>query len=343
MKTRILLSFLLAFCFVGVGFAQSNTESEAGTTGSMHLLVPVTARTVGMGNTLASGLKGANAIEQIFSNPAGLAANTGTTALFSRMNYVADIGVNHVGVAQSFGTSSAALTFTNWNFGDIPLQTELSPDPNSVTYTAGYTTLGLSFARQVTDRIAAGVTAKVVNERIDDMSQTTVAFDGGMTYIVGESGLRFGVSLQNFGPKSAFTGTGLNRYSRNPSAPGNAAQTNYLLEAEAFPLPSTLSFGAAYTKSLAGDINATLAGSFKSTGLGPDAFGGGVELGFKNLFFVRGGYQLYSAQDASMYTGLNAGAGLNLNLSGLELSIDYAYRQVEYFSAPQLLTVGVKF
>jgi hypothetical protein len=339
MKTKILYSFLLAFFLVGSAFAQ-----EQGTTGAMHLLVPTTARTIGLGTTLASGLKNMNPLEALNGNPAGLALNTGTAAMFSRVNYVADIGINNFGVAQNFGQSSAALTFTSWNYGEIPRQTEAVPEiADGVTYGASNTTIGLAYARQMTDRISAGVNIQLVNEQIDDMSSSRLAIDGGMTYVVGESGLRFGVSLQNFGPKSGFSGSGLNRFAKITTQSPNAAQTNFALQGESFELPSALNFGAAYTKTLAGDINATVAGNFRSLGLGPDNFSGGLELGFKNLFYVRGGYSVTGANaDQTMFSGLSYGAGLNLGLGGTQLSVDYAYRATKYFSAPQTITVGVK-
>lgn len=340
MKTKILLNFLLAFFLVGGAFAQ-----EQGTTGAMHLLVPTTARTIGLGTSLTSGLKNMNALEALNANPAGLASNSGTSALFSRVNYVADIGINSFGVAQNFGQTSGALTFSSWDYGDIPRQTEDVPEiSEGLNFGATSTTIGVSLARQLTDRIAAGFTVKLANEKIDDMSSSRVAIDGGMSYQVGESGLRFGVALQNFGPKASFGGEGLNRFSKIANQPTNAAQTNFSLKGEEFELPSALSFGAAYTKTLAGDINATLAGNFRSLGLGPDNFTGGLELGYKNLFYVRGGYVMDAAggNDANMFSGLSYGAGLNLNLGGSQLSVDYAYRATNYFTAPQVITVGVK-
>src|SRR5690606_11083103 len=80
----------------------------------------------------------------------------------------------------------------------------------SLTYDASTTVAGLSYARQFTDRIAAGVTAKALSRSISTASSSGLAFDAGMTYVVGESGLRFGVSLKNFGPQMGFGGVGLN-------------------------------------------------------------------------------------------------------------------------------------
>ncbi|HCR48017.1 MAG TPA: PorV/PorQ family protein [Rhodothermales bacterium] len=340
MKLKFICAFLLLFLVSNGAFAQ-----EEGTTGSMHLMVPTTARTIGLGSVATTAVKGMNPVEAMASNPSGLSDNTGTAALFSRMNYVADIGISTFGVAQNLGTRNLALTFTAWNFGDIARQTEAKPEiEDGVTYSASTSVIGVSYSRQLTDRIATGVTFKASNERIDDLSQSRVTVDGGMTYTVGESGLRFGVALLNFGPKSAFSGDGLIRFNRITNQPANAAQTPFRIAAEDFESPAALNFGATYTRSLAGSASATLVGNFRSTSLGPDVYTGGVELGFRNLLFVRGGYQgITGGNDNSMYTGLSAGAGLNIDVSGFQMSVDYAYRATNYFTAPQTITVGLKF
>jgi hypothetical protein len=337
MKAKIILCFLLALGLAGSAFGQ-----DEGSTSSNHLLVPLTARTVGMGTALTSGLTTMNAVEAGQANPASYSLNTNTSVLFSRMDYVADIGVNFLGFAQQIGNGTLAVTVNSWDFGDIALQEVDNPEPTATVFEASAFTLGVGYARQMTDRIAAGISLKMATETIDDMSQNRVVFDAGMSYAVGESGLRFGVSLQNFGAAAAFEGSGFNRFAKDPNQPDNTSQSNFSVRVESFEAPSTLTFGASYTASLAGDLNATFAGNYASSGFGPDAYTGGLELGYRDLFYVRGGYQAFSSTDVSMYSGLAYGAGLNLDLGGLGLSVDYAYRATDYFSAPQIITVGVE-
>ena len=280
-------------------------------------------------------------LEALFSNPAGLSLNNGTNAMFSRMEYVADIGVNYFGIAQRLGNNNLALTVSSWDFGDIPLQTELSPEISNVTWTASYVTVGASYARNFTDRIAAGFTAKVVNERIDDVSASGVAFDAGMTYTVGESGLRFGVSLKNFGPDRQFSGTGLVQFAQLPSQNPDAQPQAVLIEGAAYEMPSLLNFGTAYTRQLGSGAVVTVLGNFRSNSFSQDQFSGGIELGFRNILFVRGGYQYEDDMDLTFYNGANFGAGLNLDLGGNTLVVDYAYRSTDFFDNVQMVTVNV--
>ena len=318
--------------------AQDNGDSvsgdeRAGTAAAEYLLIPLSARTAALGSTLTGGLSNLSAVEALQANPAAMMVGTGTSAQFSRMEYVADIGVNAIGVAQRFGSNSIALTVSAWDYGEIPETTVDSPDITNVTYDAGSTVVGLSLARQFTDRIAAGFTVKALSESIDDMTGSAAAFDAGMTYVVGESGLRFGVSLKNFGTKMSFGGSGL-----TTTGSGGTPVNIDVLESE---LPSLLNFGASYTRQFEGDLSVTALANFRSLAYDQDEYALGLEAGYANLFYVRGGFQMSQEMDATFYEGWNAGAGLNLSLSGVDLSVDYAYRGTQYFSGVNLFTVGL--
>lgn len=339
MKTKLLVLCVLAVGFTALTFedVRAGDKERRGTAGSEQLLVPLTARTVGLGGAFASGLSSASGLEGLWANPAALTVNQGTNALFSHMAYVAEIDVNHFGVAQRIGANQVALTITNWGFGDIPLQTEENPEITDVTWTASYYTVGATYARDFTDRIAAGVTFKVVSERIDDMSSNGVAFDAGMTYTVGESGLRFGVSLKNFGPQRSFGGTGLNRNADLDSG----LDATVSLDGADYELPSLLNFGIAYTRPLGAAAEVTLLGNFRSNSFASDQYSAGLEFGFQDLIYVRGGYQMEEDMDLSMYTGANVGAGLNLNVAGTNLAVDYAYRSTDPFDGVNVITASV--
>ncbi|QXD16747.1 PorV/PorQ family protein [Rhodocaloribacter litoris] len=343
-RTRLLVYGLLAAFLVGLlaPEAQAGDKKRRGTAGADHLLVPPTARTAALGNAMTAGMANASGLEALYSNPAGLALNPGTNAIFSRIEYVADIGVNYFGVAQRFGNNNLAITFTAWDFGDIPLTTETSPEISSLTFSASFITAALSYARQFTDRMAAGVTFKVINESIDDTQATGIAFDAGMNYTVGESGLRLGVSLKNIGPQMSYGGTGMVKLVRLPDQRPNATPNALRLDGADFELPSMLNFGISYTREVGAGAVVNVFGNFRSNSFDQDQFAGGLELGFRNILFVRGGYSMQeSDQDLTFYSGTNFGAGLNLDLGGTTLVVDYAYRSTDFFDGVQMFTASV--
>jgi hypothetical protein len=344
MTRKLLSSCLLIVALVGMSapgvMAQRTADdtNRGGTAGSAYLLLPLTARMASLGSATTGGLSTMSGLEASYANPAGLALNTGTNAIFSRMNYVADIGVNYFGVAQRFGNNSIGLTVSSWDFGDIPLQTEDEPDITDLTWTANYVTAGITYARILTDRISAGITAKVINETIDNLSASGLAFDAGMNYTVGESGLRFGVSLKNFGSSLVYGGDGL---IRTATIQGEGRTRSFRVKAQGFELPSLLNFGVTYSRPVSDAAVVNVLGNFRSNSFDEDQLSVGLEMGLMNILDVRGGYEWQSDLNDSFFDGWNVGAGLNLDVSGTRLQIDYAYRSTEFFDGVNMFTVNV--
>lgn len=318
---------------------QIESPARDGTTGAEHLLLPVTARSAALSSAYVGGLSTLSGLEGLQANPAALTVNSGTNVMFSRMEYVADIGVNYVGLAQRAGSNHFALTVTSWDFGDIQRTAESDPTPDQFeTYDAPIIMVGASYARQLTDRISAGLTGKFANETIDNMESSYVAFDAGMNYVVGESGLRFGVSLKNFGPQMAFGGTGLEV---DVPLDDNTSGVAGNIDAASQELPSLLNFGISYTRDFAQGLSASVLGNFRSNSSSADQYSGALEIGYQNIVFVRGGFEIRDNMDLSFYEGWNVGGGVNYDLGGLRISADYAYRPVQYFSGVNLFTASV--
>ena len=324
---------------LGGGTSDPNTN-RVGTSGANELLVPLTARYTALGNSMTSVLSDMNGLEALYANPAGLTVNTGTSALFSRMQYVDDIGVNYFGLAQRIGDNHLALAISSWDFGDIHRQTEVDPEKTNATFSVTFINVGLTYARTLTDRIAAGATLKIVNEAIDDLTATGMVFDAGITYIVGESGLRLGVALKNIGNELQYSGTGLGRRVQLPDQPSNAAVNTVVLESEGMQYPTLLNFGVSYTRNVTGAATVSLLGHFRSNSFEEDQFSGGMEIGIREVLYLRGGYEWSREDNESWYKGYSFGGGVNLNLAGTKITLDYALVPTNYFEDLQFITVS---
>ena len=354
-KAKYLGFGLLVFCLIGLtaspaysqeedigggGGSLGESGSRAGSAGALELLVPLTARSTALAGATASGMAGLSGLEALYANPAGMALNTRTTAMFSRLEYVADIGVNYLAIAQPVGSnSSIALTIAAWDFGDLFTQTEFAPEISDLTFNVSYITAGLTYARQLTDRVAAGITVKIISETIADVSASATAFDAGMTYIVGESGLRLGVSLKNVGNELQYSGSGLIQQAQIGNQEPTANTNALAFEAEGVQLPTLLNFGVSYTRDMGAASTVTLLGNFRSNSFDQDQYAFALEYGFQDLFYLRGGYQATEDLDETMYTGLSYGAGINVNLGGTtQLRIDYSIVPTDFFDDVQYFT-----
>ena len=346
---------LLVLCLLSLGALEVRAQdvgsgsgslgesgSRAGTAGAEELLVPLTARYTSLGGSVSSGLADMSGLEALYSNPAGLSVNDGTSALFSRVEYVADIGVNYFGVAQNFGYNNVAITISAWDFGDIQETSEITPEVSSVTYNVNYLTAGLSYSRQLTDRIAAGTTVKIVSETIDDVSASAVAIDAGMTYDIAGTGLKLGVALKNIGSEIQFSGTGLIRAERLSDQEPTANTTALSIQSASVELPTLLNFGLTYTRDLGANSVVSVLGNFRSNSFDQDQFAGGIEFGMMDMVFIRGGYQVVEDMDATFFQGAAFGGGLKLDLGGTMVNVDYAYQPTDFFSDVQYITASVK-
>lgn len=317
-------------------------DDRSGTAAMEELLVPVTPRTISLGNAITSGLSTLSGVEAAQSNPAALMTTNGTNVMFSRTDYIADIGINFFGAAQKFGNNTVSLSVVSWDYGDIPFTDESTvTEPNAdITYDATSTVIGLSAARQFTDRIAAGFTVKGMTRSISESSAAGVGLDAGITYAVGESGLRFGVSLKNFGTKQGFSGSDLDVETTIDGPEGPVTQVSQL-DSQEDELPSQLNFGVAYTRQFAEGLTATGIANFRSNAYDYDQYAGGVEVGYRNLLYVRGGIDLTSDIEMNAWSDWNIGAGLVLPVASTSISIDYAYRPSSVFSSVNVFSLSV--
>ena len=125
------------------------------------------------------------------------------------------------------------------------------------------------------------------------------------------------------------------------TALGNATTNAVALESEGIELPTLLNFGASYTRELGAGAAVTVLGNFRSNSFDQDQYSGGLELGFQNIVYVRGGLEVTQDQDLTFFEGYSFGAGLNLELSGTRLTVDYALVPTEFFDDVQYITASV--
>ncbi len=348
MKNRMLFMTVAVCVALGVVFNTTSAQNKrVGTSAAPELLIPVGARDLALGGSTLASTTG---IDAMYWNPAGIGRmGRDAEAMFSTMSYIADIGVVYGAVAGRFGEFGVlGLSVKSLDFGDIPLTT--TEDPEGVGgrfFSPTYFTLGLTYGRQLTDRISAGVSVKLISETIDRVSASGVAFDFGVQYqgVVGISGLQLGVAVKNIGPQMKFDGAGLLRPA--VAAGGRRPEQPYKSEAASFELPSVVEIGVGYAGSAAENVTYGLSGSFTNNNLYFDEYRVGGELGYNlesvRLFGRLGTGFVPDADDNANIFGLTAGAGVTYMTGGVDLTLDFAYRQVEFFDANTVVSLKVGF
>ena len=348
MKNRVLY-FALLFCvvFALVVSSASAQSARTGTAAATELLIPVGGRDMAMGG---SSLATTSGVEAMYWNPAGLGRmKTSAEGMFSSMTYLADIGVSYGAVAATFGTfGTVGLSVKSLSFGDVPLTT--NDDPENIGgrfFTPAYVTVGLSYARSLTDAVSFGGTLKIVSEQMDRASASTFALDFGIQYagLLGVRGVNFGLALKNIGPGMKYDGAGL--YRNAISTDGYRASQKYKGEASTSELPSLIEMGLSYAGTASDNMLWTVNGSFVSNNLYLDEYrlGGEVGMHLESVWlFGRAGTSLVpQAETNSNIFGPSIGVGLTYAASEIGIAVDYTYRQVDFFDSNNVFSIRLSF
>lgn len=316
---------------------------KSGTAAGSELLIPVGGRYTALAGASTATAFGVDAISW---NPAGLSrSNKGAEALFSHMEYIADIGVEYFAVGAAFeGFGSVGVSLKTLSFGEMEITTETAPDGTGQTFSPTYVTVGLTYSRLLTDRISVGATVNMVTERIDRVQASAVAFDFGVQYssFANLGGLSIGLAARNIGTSMQFTGPGLLIDASGTDLRRPASF--YEVQAQTDELPSVIELGVAYTYNVNDENRLSLAGVFQNNNLSEDEYKLGLEYTFNDLFFIRGGYTFSNEYIPDAYPyGLTAGAGIKYAFTGIEVGVDYAYRDVQFFDGNHTISLRLGF
>ena len=154
-------------------------DERAGSSGASEILINPWARSTGWGSANCAGIRG---LESQFLNVAGLAFTKKTELLFSHTMWLkgSDVNINAFGISQKVGQAGViGLGLTSFSFGDIPVTTVENPEGGICTFSPQFLNIGLSYAKEFSNRIYGGITVRVISESISDAKASGVAFDAG--------------------------------------------------------------------------------------------------------------------------------------------------------------------
>ncbi len=338
---RVMVALALLACAAAPAFAGSDERN--GTGGALELRLPVGPR----GSALGSSVVGdASGIEALFWNPAGLATIERTEATFSHTQYFADMKLNYAAVGTHLGIGTLAFNAKVLSIGDVIVTTEDAPDGTGEILSPTFSVLGMSYARQFTDRVLFGLTTNFVNERIRSASATGVSFDFGVQYVTGYRGLRLGMAMKNFGPSMEFGGDDFNVNLRPPDTDPTSSNRTLAFTSASFEQPSFFSLGATIDVVKNANSRLALMSAFQNNNFVGDNYSGGAEWSYKDTFALRGSWfgsvntpidattgeestEIRSGDD--LYNGYAFGAGAQVKTGNTKLGVDMAWKSVRSF------------
>jgi len=358
MKVVKILGLLL--CVVGSTAIKAGNSDRAGESGAVELLLNPYARTMGMGGTNSAKVMG---IDALGSNVAGLAYNKKLTFGANYLSWLtgSEISYMNASVASEISDgTSFGFNVNMLNFGKSILTTTANPDGNLGTFSPYMMNLGLSFAKRF-GNVNGGITARLINEGISNISATGFSIDAGLQYITGEKNdLQFGVYIRNLGFPMQFQGDAL--AIKKSASTGTNYDLTFNQRAAKFDLPVQFSIavnkdyyiGKIPTKNDFGYCNPinrlSVSGSFVYNAFIDNDYGVGVEYAYKERFMVRAGYQYQTGGLSSSTTrraqmGITAGFTVNIPMSkdikGSSMEISYNYRPTWVYNGTH--NIGVTY
>ncbi len=341
-KTAYYISLLLlGWVMLTPKLSFAGNEQRAGEAGASYLLINPWAASSGWGGANTALARGH---EATFLNVSGTAFIQSTELLFTHTNLFAgaDITLNSFGFSQKAGESGViSMSIQSFSYGDIDITTVELPEGGIGTFSPTASVISLSYAKEFSNSIYGGLTVKIINEALADISASGVAFDAGIQYVTGsEEQIHFGISMKNVGPTMRFRGDGL-------SFRGIVPETEVDLTLEhrsaTFELPSLITIGFGYDIFLENESKFTPAVTFTSNSFTRDQFNFGGEYVYRNILSLRAGY-IYEtglipfidseASSATAFTGPSFGLSVMIPLNkekGRYFSFDYSYRDTNPF------------
>jgi hypothetical protein len=310
-------SMLLLVGGIACGQLMPNLGGQrAGISAFQFLKIGVGSRGVAMGEAFVAVANDASAL---YWNPAGLVQFSDDQMIASHTQYVVDIkhdffgAVYHLTEADAIGAS-----FSSLHMKDMEVTTEIQPYGTGTYFTFGDVAGALTYSKKLTDQFSFGATVRYVEETLDVLKMRSVMMDLGTFYWTGLGSTRFAVVITNFGADV------------KPKGTAQQMDGTEVSEFQSFSLPTSFKIGFAMEAVQTDDHRLTTSLQLNHPNDNAENFRLGIEYGWRNTFFLRGGFKRTIGQplfgsDATSEESYSLGAGVFLPIGFTSVGADYAF------------------
>ena len=220
------------------------------------------------------------------------------------------------------GAATVGLSLQALDSGEMDVTTEFSgPSGTGETFRLVDIALGVTVSQALTDLFSYGVTGKYVREAAADVSAQAGLLDLGVAYRVGDTGVRFGVAIRNFGFQISPGGT-----IARTTLDGTVIETEF----EGIEPPTTFLLGVSYKPLQAlgyagGPHDLTVSGQLTNPNDNAERFNLGTEYVWSETLALRVGYE-FGLEEASVPS---FGVGLVVPGIGPALRVDYGFNRFD--------------
>ena len=277
-----------------IPFLVHGQYERPGSATAQFLKIDVSARAAAMGGAFIAIVEGA---EGTYYNPAVLPHVKGISIAVTHNEWFD--GINHEFLAMAYNfpyLGAIGISVTALYTDLMKVRTPLQPEGTGETFYTNDYRLGLSYARALTNRVTFGGTISYLNMKLyEGFSESVFSADIAVLYNTEYRDFRFGLMIANFGASVTYVN-------------------------EEYPLPLSFTFGMGINAIEMESQTVVVSLTAVKPNDGQTLLRGGIEWGFLDLLFIRGGYKFND--DIATYS---FGAGINLNVSDYNMMFNYSY------------------
>jgi len=344
MKINIFTIFFFAIC------SFTNAQSNVATTSAAFLEIGPGARSIGMGSAYVSVADDASSI---YWNPAGIVnVNKPEVQSFYSPWLVETQFYYNTAVVPMGAYGSIGLSFTAVTMDEMMVRTVQDPEPDDYgqKFDAGNISMGIAYAKKLTDRFSFGFQTKFIQESIWQMKAQGYAVDIG-TMFVTKSNLNIGMSISNFGGKLGMQGVNtLVDIDIDETIYGNNDRIDGSLGTSQWPLPLLFRFGLSKSFVLSPIMECLIAVDAIHPNNNPEYLNVGFEYKIMDIISLRLGksHSLYdldpSGKTLGPEHGLSFGTGIKYQIPrGPLLNVDYVFSDFGVFNNIQGYSISLNF
>jgi hypothetical protein len=287
-------------------------QSRIGTAGFQFLKIQPDARSASMAG---NAINLVNEPGVMFWNPAGLVHGVDRpwSGQVSHLAYWSGIRMQSAALARRLGSGDViAFGLRHLQTGAMPVTTEFQPMGTGQTFNATNTSMGLAYARPLTDRFALGLSLNWIYEQMPDWRVHNATVDMGFRYDIGWREMRLAVGINHFGMNVTPQGRLL-----KPSL----VRTDTLDAFESIAPPTVLRLGLSGLIYRESEHKIDGVVQLNHPTDQAESLGAALEYSYRELMFVRCGYE----HQPGIGQWPSWGLGWNLPRSFGNLRLDYAF------------------
>lgn len=328
----IIKSLIFVFLFIFQILAQGNL----GQSGANFLQIAVEPRGAALGGAVTASVNGADAL---YWNPAGIVNVENFDLVLSHTDWFIDTKLAYGAIVKNFGDiGNIGFSVSSFYMDEMEITTVFSPDGSNEFYEAGDISLGISYARQLTEQFSFGATVKYVHEYILNETASQLAFDLGSVYRTNFYNLRIGMVIRNFSGTLKFSGDDIDERLREESISGISNNPRIERLTPDFRLPQVFQLGIAFDPLVMEDGTLTIVSDVDVPRDNQQRVILGAEYNYFDFVFLRGAYRMN--YDEGKYS---IGVGTKISLGDISPRLDYAYSEQGDLGDVHRFGFGVSF